>query len=103
MAVGPPGADFSHFVCFCSSFGGLVGAAPSAPLWQWASRGADFAHFVCFSLVLGGWWGLRPRPLCGCGPLVKPNLLIWFVFRLFWGAGGGCALGPPVVVGPSWG
>ena len=30
-------------------------------------------------------------------------LLILLVFRLFWGAGGGCALALSVVVGPSWG
>ena len=49
----------------------------------WGPHGADVAHFDCFSLVLGGWRGLRPRPLCGCGPLVGLILLILFVFRWF--------------------
>merc|ERR1711923_399054 len=91
---------FRWFCLFFAGFGGLVGAAPSAPLWLWAPLGADFVHFVCFSLVLGGWWGLRPLPLCGCGPLWGLISFILFVFRWFWGAGGGCALCPSVVVGP---
>ena len=53
--------------CWFSKAGGGFALAP---LWLWAPSGADFVHFACFLLVLGGWWGLRPRPLCGCGPLV---------------------------------
>ena len=60
---------------FSVVLGGLVGAAPSAPLWLWVPRGADFGHFGCFSIVLGVGEGLRPRPLCGCGPLVGLILL----------------------------
>ena len=85
-----------------------MGDAPSAPLWLWAPLEADFANFVCFSLVFGGWWGLRPQPLCGCGPFAKLILLILLVFRLFGGLVGAapsaplCALGPSVAAGPSW-
>ena len=123
MVWAPRGADLANFACFslvmlwlCAPRGAdllhllyifvhFLYTAPSAPLWLWAPRGADFAHFACFSLILGGWWGVRPRPrpLCGCGPLLWLTLLILLVFRWFWGAGWGCALGPSVVVCPSWG
>ena len=106
VVVGPRGADFVHFACFCAGFGGLVWAAPSAPLWLrtdfvhfvcfsfvlgvwslwlWAIRGADFANFVCFSLVWGSWWGLRPRLLCGYEPLLGLILVILIVFDCFGG------------------
>ena len=70
-----------------------MGAAPSASLWLCAPRGADFLHLLYFLYISSI---LRPRPLCGCGPLVWLILLILLVFRWSWVAGGGCAL----VVGP---
>ena len=47
--------------------------------------------------------GGAPRPPCGCGPLWGLIFFILIVFCSFFGAGGGFALAPSVVVGPSWG
>merc|ERR1712197_86474 len=92
--------QFCSFCLFWARFSKLWGASPSPPLWLWAPLGADFVHFACFGLVFRGWWGPRPRPLCGCGPLWGLILCILLVLGSCFGAGGGLALAPSVVVGP---
>ena len=65
--------------------------------------GADFASFCLFFV---GFWvlvGSSPRPLCGCGLLWGLILVILLVLGSFFGAGGGLALAPSVVVGPFGG
>ena len=59
---------FLDFFSWEAGFGGLLGAL----------GGLIFAG-------LGGCWGLRPRPLCGCGPLWGLILLILFVFLIVLG------------------
>ena len=68
-----------------------------------APVGLILRMFVCilFFADLGSRWVPRPRPLCGCGPLVGLMWLVFFVrLPLCAEIDGGVALGPCVVVDP---
>ena len=71
----PRGADFIHFArmvfVFWSDF-----------CWLWEAGGTDADCFCLLFVGCGAKWGPRPRPLCGCEPLVGQILLILLVVCL---------------------